>query len=424
MKSEQIPETGKNTLNILYVVFIFFGIAFTIIDPLIPLVSEKLGIGYDRIGLILFTSSSISLAATFLSGRFSDRYDLKKIIMSGIIISSAGFLIYGIVFGFIVFLLTVVFFRIGCGILDSSIHAYISKSYKNQQSALFVKLDMFWYIGAVISPMVVSILLYLDIDTRYAFMGFFAAILLVFLLFIKSFNGLKHNSQNDFRDPVEKNIKTAVEMPEDSKTIAGEPLNCFAGHGNTYLKILKNPVILLCAAGLFFYIGIFTLLSTWLTTYFADFGISVAFSSAVLSGFWAFNAVGLFITGRFIRRFNENKLILLYSIIGAICTVFYSMLQNIYVKIIFLILQAIFYSSFFPILNSIAVRENEKSCGTVLGITLSVSVIGLVFFQPVSGSVMEYSGKDGVNYLLIATSALFLVSILTLYLKIVRQNRN
>jgi len=418
MKSEQIPETGKNTLNILFVIFIFFGIAFTIIDPLIPLVSEKLGIGYDRIGLILFASSSISLAATFLSGRFSDKYDLKKIIISGIIITSAGFLIYGIVSGFIVFLLTVVFFRIGCGILDSSVHAYVSKSYKNQQSALFVKLDMFWYVGAVISPLVVSILLYLDIDTRYAFTGFFAAILLVFLLFIKFFKGLRH------KNPVEKNKKTAVVIPEHSKTITGEPLNRFAGHGNTYIKILKNPVILLCAAGLFFYIGIFTLLSTWLTTYFADFGISVAFGSAVLSGFWAFNAVGLFITGRFIRRFNENKLILLYSIIGAICTVFYSMIQNIYVKIIFLILQAIFYSSFFPLLNSIAVRENEKSCGTVLGITLSVSVIGLVFFQPVSGSVMEYSGKDGVNYLLLATSVLLLVSILTLYLKMARHNKN
>jgi MFS family permease len=317
----------------------------------------------------------------------------------------------------------VVFFRIGCGILDSSVHAYVSKSFKNQQSALFIKLDMFWYIGAVISPLFVSILLYLDIDTRYAFIGFFVLILLVLLLFFKFFNGLKQNSQNDFKNPVEKNKKTAVEKQEDSKTIAGEQLNRFVGHGNTYVKIIKNPVILLCTAGLFFYIGIFSLLSTWLTTYFADFGISVAFSSAVLSGFWAFNAISLFITGRIIRRFNEKKFILLCAIIGAICTVFYSMFQNIYVKIIFLVLQAIFYSSFFPILNSIAVRQNEKSCGTVLGITLSASVIGLVFFQPVSGSVMEYFGKDGVNYLLLATSVLLLVSILTLYLKIAKQNK-
>ena len=423
MKSKQIPENGKNKLNILFATFIFFGIAFTIIDPLIPLISEKLGIGYDRIGLILFASSSISLAATFLSGRFSDRYDIKKIIISGIAITATGFLIYGIVFSFVVFLLTVVFFRIGCGILDSSVHAYVSKSFKNQQSALFIKLDMFWYIGAVISPLFVSILLYLDIDTRYAFMGFFVLILLVLLLFFKFFNGLKQNSQNDFKNPVEKNKKTAVEKQEDSKTIAGEQLNRFVGHGNTYVKIIKNPVILLCTAGLFFYIGIFSLLSTWLTTYFADFGISVAFSSAVLSGFWAFNAISLFITGRIIRRFNEKKFILLCAIIGAICTVFYSMFQNIYVKIIFLVLQAIFYSSFFPILNSIAVRQNEKSCGTVLGITLSASVIGLVFFQPVSGSVMEYFGKDGVNYLLLATSVLLLVSILTLYLKIAKQNK-
>ena len=118
----------KRTINILFLSFVFFGIAFTLIDPLIPVISERLDIGYDKIGLILFASSALSLGATFLSGRFSDRYDLKKIITTGLIILVFGFFIYGIYFGLLTLILTVVFFRVGCGILDSSIHAFVSKA--------------------------------------------------------------------------------------------------------------------------------------------------------------------------------------------------------------------------------------------------------------------------------------------------------
>ncbi|MBN1298942.1 MAG: hypothetical protein JW997_04575, partial [Actinobacteria bacterium] len=63
--------------KVLFFIFTLFGVAYTAIDTLIPLISEQLGIGFDKIGLILFASSSISLAATFLAGRFSDKYDIK-----------------------------------------------------------------------------------------------------------------------------------------------------------------------------------------------------------------------------------------------------------------------------------------------------------------------------------------------------------
>ena len=178
-------KESTNSLKIFFVIFIFFGIAYTIIDPLIPLISERLGIGYDRIGLILFASASISLVSTFLSGRFSDKYDIKKIIMTGIILTSAGFLIYGVFFSFLIFLLTVIFFRVGSGILDSSVHAYVSKRYPRRQSALFVKLDLFWYLGAITGPLAVSIFLYTGLNVSYVFLGFLAAIIIALFLFIK-----------------------------------------------------------------------------------------------------------------------------------------------------------------------------------------------------------------------------------------------
>lgn len=414
-----MDKESANSLKILFVIFIFFGIAYTIIDPLIPLISERLGIGYDRIGLVLFASASISLISTFLSGRFSDKYDIKKIIMTGIILTSAGFLIYGVFFSFLIFLLTVIFFRVGSGILDSSVHAYVSKRYPRRQSALFVKLDLFWYLGAITGPLAVSIFLYTGLNVSYVFLGFFAAIVIAFFLFIKFYAGLEEKIKSGKETGMHKNVKSPANV-SDPEILSG--MKAVESSG-TYMTILKNPVILLSTGGLFFYIGIFSLLSTWLTSYFADFNIPVAFSSAVLAGFWAFNAVGVLITGWAIKRFNENKLIMFYSIVGIISTISYSIIPHVYVKIVFLILQAICYSSFFPLLNSIAVRQNEEFSGTVLGVTLSVSVIGLVFFQPVSGAIMEYFGKTGVNYLLIVTAVMFFLFILLLYIKLAKTDK-
>ena len=68
-----MEKTKNRTVNLLLNIFIFYGIIFTIIDPLIPLISEKLKIGYDKIGLILLLASVASLLATFISGRLSDR---------------------------------------------------------------------------------------------------------------------------------------------------------------------------------------------------------------------------------------------------------------------------------------------------------------------------------------------------------------
>jgi MFS family permease len=394
----------NSTLNLLFVIFIFFGIASTLIDPLIPVISEQLNIGFDRIGLILFAGSALSLAATFLAGRFSDKYDIKKIILGGLILLAIGFFAYGIYLSIIFLIITVVFFRVGYGILDSSIHAYVSKLYFGDHSPIFIRLDFFWYVGAIIGPLVISLLLFFKIEPKWAFLFFAFATLIVIVFFYISYRSVQKGRS-------EKNA-------EDTRIIDEDPENNSINSDKsktTYLIILKNPIIILVCTGLFFYIGIFSILSTWLTTYFADFNIPVSFGSAVLSVFWAFNALGVFLTGKLIKRSNEKSLIIIYSIIGFISAAAYSMIPFVYVKIIFLIFQAVFFSSFFPLLNAIAVHEDVKLSGTILGITISVAIMGLVIFQPLTGFIVEYFDVEGINYLLIATALGSLVTTIILY---------
>ncbi|MCL4418329.1 MAG: MFS transporter, partial [Actinobacteria bacterium] len=176
-------EKGKNrTVNLLVNIFIFYGIIYTIIDPLIPLISERLKIGYDKIGLVLLFASVVSLLSTFISGKLSDRYNIKKIILLGLMIVLGGFVLYSIYLNLIFFILTVIFFRIGWGILDAGTHTYASQLFYKDHSPLFLKLDFFWYVGAIIGPIVISMMLFLKLDTKYAFI-FFAVLFLIVIIF-------------------------------------------------------------------------------------------------------------------------------------------------------------------------------------------------------------------------------------------------
>ncbi len=398
-KEEKIlkNQSSNSSLNILFIIFIFFGIAYTVIDPLIPILSEKLKIGYDKIGLILFLSSTISLVSTFIAGRLSDKYNLKRIILSGLIILATGFLIFGIYISLFVLIISLIFLRLGCGILDSGIHTYITKMFDANCSPVFIKLDFFWYIGAVLGPLGISIFLFLNLEIKFIFIFFFVVIFFMTFLFLKLCHDISGCNLN-LRDK--------------------KSQNSFQKNNNrllSYKEVLRNKVIMLCCAGLFFNIGIFSILSIWLTTYFSSFNIPISFGSAFLTIFWVFNSIGVIISGQLVKKISELKLLFIFSIIGCISTILYSISQIVCLKLFFLIIQAMSYPSFFPILNAIAVEENKKSSGTILSVTISMSVVGLIFFQLISGYIMEYYKILGINVLLIVVSVCCFIIILILF---------
>lgn len=403
-----MEKPNKSYLNLLFIIFILFGIAYTLIEPLIPLISEKLAIGYDKIGLILFVSSSVSFAAVFISGRLSDKFDLKKIILTGLAILVLGFFIYGIIFSLAVLIATIILFKAGGGILDSSIHACIAKLFPVKQSHLFIKLDFFWYIGAIAGPLIISVILFLKINTQYVFLFFACFTLIITLLFLKFSGYLKKRISVDkslkFQHSNTGQVKSFKQREQQLK----KPFK-------PYSRILKNPLIICCCAGLFFYMGIISILSTWLTAYFKGLGVGLSYGSILLSAFWAFNALGVILTGKILLKTNEASLLLLLSIFSTASSFIYSLVPITYIKIIFLIMQAVSYSGFFALLNSLAVKEEPDLSGTILGITISVAVFSQIIFQPLNGFTMQYFGLAGINYLLMICAAALFASTIFLF---------
>lgn len=398
-----MEKTKSRTVNQLLNIFLFYGIIYTIIDPLIPLISEKLKIGYDKIGLILLLASVASLLSTFISGRLCDRYDIKIVILIGMVVLFAGFILYSIYLTLIFFILTVVLFKTGSGIVDAGVHTYAAQLFYKNHSPLFLKLDLFWYIGAITGPILISAMLFLKLDTKYAFI-FFAVIFLVMIIFFWKLGPHLFVRRTDENDSI-------------------QHTQYFGKKENTTFKILKNPIILFSCIALFLYVGMLTGLSTWLTTYFTFLNIPVSFGSVLLSFYWASSAIGVFLTGKFISRSNEISLLVIGSIVGAACVVLYTFLPVAYLKIAFLMLLAFCYASFFPLLTALAVHENPDASGSILGIIISASIVGTVVFQPLIGYMVQYFGKATINYT-IFIAALIEIPVMIVLFKLLNKKYN
>ena len=170
------------TLRLLYYTFFLCGTSYTIIDPLIPEISKKLKVGYDKIGLVLLLGSIFALLSSLISGKLCDKFDVKKILLSGLFLSFLGSLLFGIYFNLFIFIFIIILFRLGQGSIDSSVHTYIARLFLKNSSPLFLKLSLQWYLGAVMGPFLISLNLYLKINPKYIFLliAIFFAVLLSF----------------------------------------------------------------------------------------------------------------------------------------------------------------------------------------------------------------------------------------------------
>jgi fucose permease len=384
-------KTKTQTLKTFYFIFFLFAVSAVMIDPLIPIIAEQINVGFDKIGIALFIGSVGTLIANFISGRLSDRVDIKKLVLFGLILVFIGFILFGLYLNYFLFVIVLILIRVGFGIIDTTIHSFSAKLFKKDISKVFLNLDIAWFSGAFLGPLIISAVLFFDFLPKYLFFIIAFIYLICIAIFYRICPKKKIQENNG---PIE----------NDKKSLRRKGLGS-----------LKDPAVIVGGFILFFYIGAVIGLTTWLTTYFLDLGIRVAFGSGILSVFWFFSIVGMVINIRLVSRFKEISLLFYGTLIGSVCLAMFSFIPNVYVKIVMLGMQAIFFSAVFPLTTSIAAQRDKENSGTILGFVIALAFAGSIVFQPIFGYVTEYFGKNNIVFVglggaiigLIFTSVLF-----------------
>jgi len=384
-------KTKRQTLITFYFIFILFGLSIIIIDPLIPVIAEEIGVGFDRIGIALFIGSLAAFVVNIIAGRLSDRIDIKKLVLLGLVFLFLGFALFGIYFNFIIFIIVTILLRVGYSLIDTSVHSFSSKLFKKDVSRIFLKLDIAWYSGAVMGALVISGILYFEFLPKYIFLIFaFIYVISIAVFYIicpKKKIGSDDSSQNK-------------DIP---------------GSHKSSLRILKNPAVIMGSLTLFFFCGSLMGLTTWMTTYFLSLGVKIAYGSAILSLYWLFSITGMIITTRIVAKYQEINILFYSCLSGIICLSVFSFTTFLYVKIAALALQAIFFATIFSLTTAISANRDPKNSGTILGFTIAFAFAGSIVFQPLYGYIAEYFGKEYIVYIALAGSLIGFVFVSILF---------
>ncbi|MHB1347634.1 MAG: MFS transporter [Candidatus Humimicrobiaceae bacterium] len=384
----------KKTLGLFYYITVLYGIAAISIDPLIPIISKQLNIGYDKIGLVLLTGYTFSLISSLVTGILCDKINIKKVILGGLAILFMGFLIFGFEISVFIFVISLILQKSGYSSIDSTMHSYVAKVYNNMHAPIFIKIDIMFYIGSIISPLLISFLLFFDISYRYIFFLFAAAILILSLIL---FVNLKKTD--------------ILKIIIDNQDLSDKEEKC---HPLTE-KRKPNAIIIVACIVMFFSMGSFSGTSSWFTTYLSTFDISVAYGSVWLSVMWTLTVLSLVGYLKIFKRTNEISLLLFGGIMGLIFMTAAALSSDIIIKLTFLLLHAGCFSCFFSMLTSIATYEAHKLKGSIVGIIITCAFSGSIIFQPLLGYFAQYFGSGSVIYVLIGGYSISLIFLFILF---------
>jgi len=386
----------RRDLNILYLIFVIAGLVIASLSPLTPIIAERLQVGYSKIGIAFFIGNIFFLLSTLAGGKLSDRYSTKKVVFYSTLLLSLGVLIFGFYRSYFIFVLALLLIRLGLGSLNVSIFAFPSKLSKIKVSKVFLILNIFWLIGSAIGPLLVSGIIFLNLDPNLLFLFYFLLFLVPVIICLRT--GFASNN----------NVGPAQNMTKNSP--------------RTIFTFIKNPIIVLSSIMLFFFMGGVWGFIPWITTYFLAFKIPVAFSSASLSIYWLFGLVGAIVVNRLIKKFSGIGLLVSICIMSTVSLAITSFSPNIIVKIIFLLILAFSFSGIYPLLTVIPVKEDLKeNSGSILGFVISIGFLGQIVFQPIFGYIAEYFGEEFTAF--IALAGMGISTILGIILLIILKKR-
>jgi fucose permease len=188
-----------------------------------------------------------------------------------------------------------------------------------------------------------------------------------------------------------------IRIPE-SKPVAKSDTSKTKEDG--YLKLLKSPVALMFALGIFVYVGIEHGVATWVSSYLiGTFDMVKTNAAKVVSLYWFVQSIGRF-TGVFVlNRTRPSKALAIYAV-GCILSLAVAVTApTMSLAIVGFALVGFFTSIMFPTIFSLAINSfSPRQEGTVAGI-LCTAIIGGAVIPPLIGFLGDVTGYLGLGML-------------------------
>ena len=369
-----------------------FAISRTLIGPLIPIISDELGIGLDFMGSAIALSVFAMLFSSITTGNLIEFVGLKKVIIIGICINLIGSILIYFSSTFLIFIIAFFLIELSFGIIYVGNFSIVGTLYSSRRASSLLKINIGQVASLILAPLIVGIIAYMDINWRFYYILNLIFLLVLLILLIKI------------------NIPIHVKNETSIKELF-----------LVNRKIITNPTFLIIAIIIFFYEPIMETFYVWFTSYFESLNIGINISSLYLTIYGTALLCGMLLKNYLISYFNEKKILLFSFIIGFLLLTGIVFAENLVIKNILIFMFGITVVGNFTISFSIASEFLPEYTNAASGLIFAFSNIGIIIFQYLTGYFSEYYSKSSVLYINI--SLLFILIIITSFLNYYRRFR-
>ena len=374
----------KKLFLFFYIQFFLLGLGGSIFGPLIPILADGFKVNLDTIGSTLSLSAFGLLLASLFSGILSEISGKRNIFTLGSILFTASFL--GLYFSshFIYFTLSYIVFGVSWGMVAVNSTSIISDAFQLNRSKTIIRLNTGFLLGSFFAPILVSGILFLNINWRYLFLSVALINVLLFILILSiKLEGLNNKKHKE-------NLVSLF---------------------TTNRKLLSNLIIILCGIINFLHLGLGFTFGAWFTAYFKNLNVPVTIGSLILSLYLLTFGIGMFVKSSLLTKFNGKKIMQFSSILAFVFLFISFFLDLVTLKIIFIILFSFSFSGIAATSLSMGIKQSPRNSGSIISIINSFGFTGVIIFQYTAGYLSENFSVDSVIY--IGLAALFLLAVFT-----------
>lgn len=385
----------KSTLLILTAWGIFFamGMFLGAIGPTLPEISRQTGEPLEVIGT-LFTAVFIgTLIAQLASGQIVDRFGARGIVMIGCVMALTG--IAGLILGGSLLWILVFGVIVGAsaGFMDVATQVYISAAYPRASLRALNSLHLFYGIGTVAGPVLVSLTLRL-LDSSVAALwicGVLPAVLipLVWLLY-------------------------------DDSVLNTQPA---AGVRTSNRLIYTAPLVWMLGLLLLFFVGLEAGVGGWTTVYMTSTtGMIEADAALVTSLYWLAFTVGRFLATVGGSRIGAVRLLLisvLMQLVGSVVVI--SGYGNAPLTIFGTLVVGLGAAPIYGTVMSVATRSFPSAPGRAVSFVAALGSIGGLTITPLQGVVIERLGPIWNGWYMLAICVVMLVFVVLVRMQVQRR---
>ncbi|MCL5070855.1 MAG: MFS transporter, partial [Actinobacteria bacterium] len=345
---------------------------------MIPLISEELKIGKHYIGFSLSLGMLGALIASFVSVYFIAKFGVKNIIYFGLLLNLAGSVVLFFLPSYLLFTIAYFAIQFGYSAAFISILTAINNTFKNNKVRAILKIDLGYFTGLTITPLVLSLFFFLKVDWHWLFLCML--IPQIILLISMFFLDIPQNNKND------------ISATKNSKID---------------FKVIKNPVFIFCILIIFLNAAMLNTFYDWFTTYFGSIYKNISYNFLFLSAYSFSILAGLLLKNKLINYFKDKKILLFNGLFSFISLTGILLFDLIALKVIMVFLLGFSLSGNFDFAASIALEYFDDKSDSICMLLVSSIYIGIITFQYLDGFFTEKFSTYSMLYINFILSFIF-----------------